>query len=1166
MRTFNRGSRGSSAPGPFVVFATLLFLYLLMPANGQVFQWASPGVGHGWKRGNTIAVDNASNSYIGGEFSAPIDTDGLTFDYPPAGNYLTSQGITDGFIVKYDILGNVQWMLRIGQPAPGPQVSNVTVRSIALTADNTLYVTGECNGNVVFTDISIQGTPIQVLKGSSFIAKYPNVDDASSTALPQPEWVRIIGPVSDNAGKVISNGIAVHVSSTDNKVYVCGKYQGTVSFRTNDDVDDVTDALHATNSRPHPALFLVKYDEAGEPEWVVRGQNFLTDDASTATAVAVTSDGGAVVTGHYVGYPYLDNPITPLTYLTGSPDSTVLILRYNESGANTLATTATLSPQSSALGRSIAVDASDNIYVTGSKSGVISFENHQPPGTQADFFLVKYLSGGGADWVVSGGPGTVDATGNSLTIANDEIYLTGNFSGRIDLEAPPQNGTGTIISLGSLGNHDVFVASYGLNGDIKWAQRAGNSYQPSKPGERYSQGTGIGTGLNGNVHIVGEFGFDINFFRAGILAFEHFRNIFTAMLVKADRVVTGTVYVNYAASKNHTVIVSEASSLHPMTFVTTGPQGNYTAYLPPTGTFLIQALTTNPWVLTIPRPSSTSSYVIGPSTGNTTIQNQDFGFTKTADTHDLRVTITRLSKGYVVAGSRVPFLISYKNLGTYTETNIDITLNIDNPFIYAEWADAPLPSQGDLLINQPTTLAWNIASLSPWHEGQFLIWLDVDPRATGGTPLPLQARIKAPHPIDASPSNNTASIVEIVWVPSDPNGKFVTPQGNLSVVDVRNGMDLTYTIEFFNIGPAVANKVIVYDDLAPGMFQIPSSVLPVIPLSYSPAQLGVTSSSHHVEFLFTPANLQSIYESVTESHGFIRFKARLMDNLSIGTTIANKAIIRFDDQEFIHTNIVENCIASDFTVTGGCTGDSVQFISLTDSGIDYLWDGDQQIFRVQWNFGDGNSSTERNPKHVYAKEGTYNVTLQFTFLRPVEICGILSSNHTVQKSVRIQQPLPQPTIKQDGSTLVTDTAASYQWYREGRAIEEATSQRYKLLSTDTGKTFTVLIGTSAGCQSKISEGFHVKLLEVIPGITQNQDVRITPNPGSGPFIIELDDEAVKEWRLSVIDTRGEMVVQQVVPAGQSIYVLDLDGHPSGVYTARIDLDGKVTTRRFMLVR
>jgi PKD repeat protein len=64
-------------------------------------------------------------------------------------------------------------------------------------------------------------------------------------------------------------------------------------------------------------------------------------------------------------------------------------------------------------------------------------------------------------------------------------------------------------------------------------------------------------------------------------------------------------------------------------------------------------------------------------------------------------------------------------------------------------------------------------------------------------------------------------------------------------------------------------------------------------------------------------------------------------------------------------------VASNFNVNTVCLHDTTKFgdLSSVTNGNIKIW---------QWNFGDGNTSTLRNPSHVYAVAGTYNVTLTVT--------------------------------------------------------------------------------------------------------------------------------------------------------------------------------------------
>ena len=53
-------------------------------------------------------------------------------------------------------------------------------------------------------------------------------------------------------------------------------------------------------------------------------------------------------------------------------------------------------------------------------------------------------------------------------------------------------------------------------------------------------------------------------------------------------------------------------------------------------------------------------------------------------------------------------------------------------------------------------------------------------------------------------------------------------------------------------------------------------------------------------------------------------------------------------------------------------------LDLTATFTDQSYDSDGSIVSWDWNFGDGATSTEQNPTHMYASDGTYSVTLTVT--------------------------------------------------------------------------------------------------------------------------------------------------------------------------------------------
>ncbi|MBN8701902.1 MAG: T9SS type A sorting domain-containing protein [Bacteroidetes bacterium] len=115
--------------------------------------------------------------------------------------------------------------------------------------------------------------------------------------------------------------------------------------------------------------------------------------------------------------------------------------------------------------RSVAVDASGNVYITGSFQGLaVDFD----PGagtnylasysgsTTSDIFLAKYNSSGSLVWAFGLGGSAADV-GYNVSISGDYVYLTGVINGTSAIDMDPSTNTNTITGAGST---DAFVAKY----------------------------------------------------------------------------------------------------------------------------------------------------------------------------------------------------------------------------------------------------------------------------------------------------------------------------------------------------------------------------------------------------------------------------------------------------------------------------------------------------------------------------------------------------------------------------------------------------------------------------------------------------------------------------------------------------------------------------------
>ena len=99
-----------------------------------------------------------------------------------------------------------------------------------------------------------------------------------------------------------------------------------------------------------------------------------------------------------------------------------------------------------------------------------------------------------------------------------------------------------------------------------------------------------------------------------------------------------------------------------------------------------------------------------------------------------------------------------------------------------------------------------------------------------------------------------------------------------------------------------------------------------------------------------------------------------------------------------------------FTPATPRVGQTVQF-------TDQSTDPDGKIQSWSWDFGDGTTSTERNPRHQYAREGTYTVKLTVTDNDDL--------SHTVTKQITVRPGKPAVVVHCYPNPASTETTFTY---------------------------------------------------------------------------------------------------------------------------------------------
>ena len=158
-------------------------------------------------------------------------------------------------------------------------------------------------------------------------------------------------------------------------------------------------------------------------------------------------------------------------------------------------------------GKSIAVDGSGNVYVTGYFNIMANFNTPSVTGSNElisagdiDIFVAKYNTSGAIQWLRRGG-GTGTDEGNGIGVdGNGNVYVVGFFSGTANFNNPSASGS---FELTSAGDWDVFVVKFSSLGTRQWVRRGG--------GTGFDEGKDITVDSNGDFYITGFFVLTANF-------------------------------------------------------------------------------------------------------------------------------------------------------------------------------------------------------------------------------------------------------------------------------------------------------------------------------------------------------------------------------------------------------------------------------------------------------------------------------------------------------------------------------------------------------------------------------------------------------------------------------------------------------------------------------
>ncbi len=388
--------------------------------------WAQAGGDVSDQFSTSLATDAQGNTVIAGYFSGTLKL-GTT-------SLISSGSGDDYFLAKFDKAGALLWASKYGTSG-----DNGNSAKVAIDKNGNITMAGNLRGTVNFGGATLVASGLEDVFVASFDSQGAH------------RWSKKFGDGSDQYATDVA------VDSAGN-VIITGALRGTLNFGganlTTADAGDIFLAKLASADGAH--LWSKRFGDGG-------GQT-----ASDQTGYAVTVDSGnnITITGSFATSVYFGGA----TLLATSDSRDIFLAKFDSNGAfGWSATFETSANSHNSSGDRIATDSSGNILLAGRIGTATDFGGGSLP-VQGGYnaYLAKFSAAGVHIFSKKFGLSGYASINGVTSDASDNIVIAGTFSGTADFG-------GGVITSGSIGNNDIFLAKLTGTGAYTWSKVFGDS-------------------------------------------------------------------------------------------------------------------------------------------------------------------------------------------------------------------------------------------------------------------------------------------------------------------------------------------------------------------------------------------------------------------------------------------------------------------------------------------------------------------------------------------------------------------------------------------------------------------------------------------------------------------------------------------------------------------
>lgn len=243
--------------------------------------------------------------------------------------------------------------------------------------------------------------------------------------------------------------------------------------------------------------------------------------------------------------------------------------------------------------------------------------------------------------------------------------------------------------------------------------------------------------------------------------------------------------------------------------------------------------------------------------------------------------------------------------------------------------------------------------------------------------------------------------------------------------------------------------------------------------------------------------------------------------------------------------------------------------AICEGPVEYSDSSTGNITSWLWKFGDGNSSTDRNPTHTFPGAGSYDVTL------------IVETAEGCVDSVTVTQtlyPIPDASFTHITTHLTLHATANdtglvqYEWdFGDGQTVTISSPGAASHTYTAAGTYIVKLKATSShGCHSTFIDTIKVDPSGIEDDFRDLIGLRVYPNPFRESTVVEytLAGASRVQAVLYALDGRQISILQDAAqPAGLHTLTVSSAGHrlAPGEYIIGIRVNGKEANRKILKV-